>query len=92
LSVVVETVYPKFNLYPAVYPAFDIYPGAQESDMSFSPKDCMLPSWPRDCSLAELNTDCSVYGHTDIIGYPVFNIYPAVYPYLEPYPAVAGEL
>ncbi|KAL1946795.1 hypothetical protein VTO73DRAFT_14899 [Trametes versicolor] len=89
--------YPIFDLYPAVYPSFDIYPsaltvpGSEEMHvstyMSGYPHLVIYPPLSlRSAGTTTSNATISVRLEAE---YPVFNIYPAVYPHCfdEIYPA-----
>ncbi|KAI0832426.1 hypothetical protein BC628DRAFT_1346585 [Trametes gibbosa] len=91
--------YPTFNLYPAVYPFFDIYPatvtahGSKETTLStyitgYYPHLIIYPV----VSNASSGTATTTSRNSQRLKseYPVFDIYPAVYPYcFELYPAVS---
>lgn len=82
ISVILQTAYPVFNLYPAIYPAFDIYPAVDASS------DC--------CTQFVLGTDCLAVDRGSVsiqltTGYPIFNLYPAVYPVFDLYPVVPKD-
>ncbi|KAJ6485053.1 hypothetical protein C8R47DRAFT_546123 [Mycena vitilis] len=73
ISVVLRTVYPAFNLYPAIYPAFDIYPGMDDADYRSAPKPHSVERNPVSVQLT--------------VAYPHFDLYRAVYPAFDLYPA-----
>ncbi|KAH9853467.1 hypothetical protein C2E23DRAFT_884648 [Lenzites betulinus] len=88
--------YPTFNLYPAVYPFFDIYPAVNRPGLTtpstymagFYPHLVIYPAVSNVSSGTSRKTSKSSLRLKE--QYPVFNIYPAVYPYcFELYPAVS---
>ncbi|KAG8987193.1 hypothetical protein FRB93_004907 [Tulasnella sp. JGI-2019a] len=71
--------YPIFDLYPGVYPVLEIYP----------PQTNALPvSQSRPVLLRQLGPSLKVIVSSfEEAAYPIFNLYPAVYPFVTPYPS-----
>ncbi|TFK43498.1 hypothetical protein BDQ12DRAFT_675075 [Crucibulum laeve] len=89
--------YPIFTLYPAVYPYLDIYPAL--------PVDCWKSSIGTQYGQgypyfnlyppAKLTPPVEALTYADrahFLPYPVFDLYPAVYPYLDIYPSIGGKM
>ncbi|KAF5387668.1 hypothetical protein D9615_000440 [Tricholomella constricta] len=83
--------YPVLDLYPAVYPAFNIYPSVERATVvneTTSAKSgyahlkfYLALSSEKASARRSLSTRASW-------SYPIFNIYPAVYPFIEVYPTL----
>ncbi|KAK0230732.1 hypothetical protein IW262DRAFT_426261 [Armillaria fumosa] len=102
ISVVLNTVYPAFNLYPPLYPALVIYPPLPEDiedirNLYYSSSEVIHPT-PRlylavypQMQIAKEIEDYQI-GVALIVEYPRFNIYPAVYPHFDLYPSIGPTL
>ncbi|KAF7301677.1 hypothetical protein MIND_00733200 [Mycena indigotica] len=100
------TAYPCFNIYPAVYPNFDIYPaisGAWKHDsvslrgsitVRLAVGDAIYPHNLVEIYPSIVPVARPTGGITTRLAahYPVFDLYPAVYPHVVPYPPTQGEM
>ncbi|KAH0587612.1 hypothetical protein H2248_006383 [Termitomyces sp. 'cryptogamus'] len=89
--------YPFFDLYPAVYPAFEIYPQAEGAN---SPANKVVGSGVLGYPYIEIYTPIptqEILSRKSLSvrappSYPTINLYPLVYPFIEPYPVLSYDV
>ncbi|KAF7332234.1 hypothetical protein MKEN_00104400 [Mycena kentingensis (nom. inval.)] len=89
VEVTLDNVYPTFNLYPAVYPYIEPYPAVLGVSGDRAPIVVGQGCYP----VFDLYPPVTAQSRPPVgismeLGYPVLDIYAAVYPHIEPYPPV----
>ncbi|KAJ7068305.1 hypothetical protein C8F01DRAFT_1227493 [Mycena amicta] len=87
ISVVLPAAYPYLNIYPAVYPHVTPYP-SMDGEMEAPAYSVDYPFFNLYPPVQKVKSGVQRRPISMALPYPVFDLYPAVYPHIEPYPPV----